>query len=79
VLALALAVLFVLALGNAITASLTLREHVMQQRRVVENAMQEAEAARDQAEEALQQSQRAAVEYERAARLMESKSTGRSP
>jgi hypothetical protein len=74
-----LAVLFVLALGNAITASLTLHEHVMQERRVVENAMQEAEAARDQAEEALQQSQRAAVEYERAARLMESKATGRSP
>jgi hypothetical protein len=71
-----LAILFVLALGNAITASLTLREHVMQERRVVENAMQEAEAARDQAEDALQRSHHAAVELERAAKLLD---TGRSP
>jgi hypothetical protein len=70
------AVLFVLALGNAITASLTLREHVMQERRVVENAMQEAEAARDQAEDALHRSHQAGVELERAAKLLD---TGRSP
>jgi hypothetical protein len=37
--------LLVLALGNAITASLTLREHVMRERRAVEDARRAAEAA----------------------------------
>jgi hypothetical protein len=67
----ALALLFALALGNAITASLTLREHVIRERRAAEDALRDVEAARAQAEDALQRSQQAAVEYERAAKLLQ--------
>lgn len=74
-----LGVVFVLALVNAITASLTLRERVMRERQAAEDALRDAEAARGRADDALQRSQQAAVEYERAGRLMESKATGRSP
>ena len=69
-----LAVLFVLALANAITSSLALKERVQRDRRAYEDALRAADEALQQAGETLEQQEghREALEaYKRAAEAVE--------
>jgi len=66
-----LAVLFVLALANAVTTSLALKEMVRRERQAHEDAQRAAEEALMQAEEALQQQRQSDQALEAARRAME--------